>query len=230
MMAAIGAARIRAPALWLALPHAPATPVRRSRAAEQRLRDALLARMQREGLAAARGAGLSHSGGHVACGVPARGVVGVDLEWFAPRRVLPLAEFAFSAGETAALAAVPESRRGEAFLDLWVLKEAAAKALGLPLLTALARCQFTVAGSSIEARWPVQPMQLGAVAMNWSARLYAPRPGLKLAWLSFASEGEAAGMEPNCHEWIGDEDVLKPVRWECVGAGAGNVARRQESE
>jgi len=187
--------------------------MRRARAAEQRLRDALLARMQNAGLAAARGAGLSHSGGHVACGVPAGGRFGVDLEWFAPRRALALAEFAYSAGEAAALAAVPEARRGEAFLDLWVLKEAAAKALGLPLLTALAQCRFSVAQGGISARWPP------GTAMAWSASLYAPRPGLRLAWLAFATEGEAAGKEPSCHEWIGDEDVLKPVRWECVARG-----------
>jgi hypothetical protein len=221
MMAAIGATRIGAPALWLAFPRAAATPVRRSHATEQRLRDALLARMQREGLGAVPGAGLSHSGGHVACGVVAGGRVGVDLEWFAPRRTLALAEFAYSPAETAALAALPEALRGAAFLDLWVLKEASAKALGLPLLTALAQCQFALSGPAIEARWPVQPTQPGAAAMSWSAWLYAPRPGLRLAWLAFTSEGEPVGSEPNCHEWLGDEDVLKPVRWECVARGHG---------
>ena len=210
-MAANAAPRTGAPALWHALAHAGALPLRRARAGEQQLRDALLARMQREGLAAARGAGLSHSGGYVACGVPGDGVAGVDLEWHQPRRVQALAGFAYSPREAAALAALPEARRGEAFLDLWVLKEAAAKALGLPLLTALARCCFVVAGARIVA-------QLPDASLSWRAWLYAPRPGLRLAWLG---TGAGASGEPQCHEWIAEGDELRAVQWECVASGAG---------
>jgi len=211
MMAANAAPRTGAPVLWLALPHAGALPVRRARAGEQALRAALLARMQRDGLAAARGAGLSHSGAHVACGVSREGVAGVDLEWHQPRRAQALAEFAYSPGEAATLAALPEERRGEAFLDLWVLKEAAAKALGLPLLTALSRCRFEVEGGRVEA-------QLPDASLAWSAWLYAPRPGLRLAWLGVAN---ASGAEPECWEWVADVDELRRAEWECVATGAG---------
>lgn len=216
MMAANAAPRTGAPALWLALPHAGAQPLRRARAGEQLLRDQLLARLQRDGLAAARGAGLSHSGGYVACGVAAGGVVGVDLEWHRPRRALDLACFAYAAGESARIAALPDGERDRAFLDLWVLKEAAAKALGLPLLTALARCGFSVADRRIEAKLP-------DASLAWSAWLYAPRPGLRLAWLGV---GSGAGLEPQCCEWVADVDGLRVVRWECVASGAQGAARR----
>ena len=210
MMAANDASRTGAPALWLALPQACSPPLRRARAGEQRLRDALLARMQRTGLAAARGAGLSHSGGWVACGVARDGRAGVDLEWHPPRRAQALADFAYSAGEAASLAALAEARRGEAFLDLWVLKEAAAKALGLPLLTALAQCRFSVAGARIGAQFP-------DASVSWSAWLYAPRPGLRLAWLGVGGRHE----EPRCMEWIADVDEVRAVPWECVARGSG---------
>jgi hypothetical protein len=212
MMAAIAAPRTAAPALWLALPREGALPQRRARAGEQRLRDALLARMQREGLAATRGAGLSHSGGHVACAVAAGGVAGVDLEWHPPRRAQAVAGFAYSPGEAATLAALPEASCGEAFLDLWVLKEAAAKALGLPLLTALARCCFVVAGGRIVAQWP-------DASLSWSAWLYAPRPGLRLAWLGV---GSSAGLEPLCMEWIADVDELRTAQWPLIARGIGD--------
>jgi len=209
-MAANAAPCTGAPALWLALPHAGALPLRRARAGEQALRDQLLARMRRDGLDAARGAGLSHSGGYVACGVGVEGIVGVDLEWHRPRRALDLAGFAYAADESARIAALAEGGRDQAFLDLWVLKEAAAKALGLPLLTALARCEFSVADGRVEARLP-------DASLAWSAWLYAPRSGLRLAWLGI---GSGARVEPQCMEWIADVDELRAVRWECVARGA----------
>jgi hypothetical protein len=199
-----------APELWLALPTPGAPPRRRARALERPLRDALLARMQSAGLAAAPGAGLTHSGGYVACATPAAGVVGIDLEWLWPRDALRLARFAYSGAEADALAQLHTAQQGAACIELWVLKEAAAKALGLPLLTALAQCCFSVAAGRIEARLP----RPGA----WRARLYAPQPALRLAWLEWqASEG----TEPRCREWLADTGELRPAAWALVADGAG---------
>jgi hypothetical protein len=223
MMAAIDPHRTTAapgPELWLALPAEGVAPLRRVRQPERRLRDALLARMQRAGLAAAPGAGLTHSAGTIACATTSAGVVGIDLEWLWPRDVLRLARFAFSSDEHRWLASVPSSEQGLAFLALWVLKESAAKALGLPLMTALAQCRFSVAGSHISAQLP----RPGA----WRARLYAPRPALRLAWLQWQEQSAAmpAGTlsELQCKEWLCEGDLLRPADWPLCAQGHGVCA------
>jgi hypothetical protein len=226
MMAAIDRRRTALaapPELWLAMPREGAAPRRRARAPEQLLRNALLARMQSGGIAAAPGAGLTHSAGYVACATPAAGIVGIDLEWLWPRDVLRLARFAYSAGEAAWLAQQPAAQQGAAFIELWVLKEAAAKALAVPLLAALASCRFSVHDGRISTQLP----QPGA----WRARLYSPQPQLRLAWLEWRGQPADAGAatveevaEPCCREWLADTGQLRHAAWPCLAAGSGDSA------
>jgi 4'-phosphopantetheinyl transferase len=140
-------------------------------------------------------ASLSHSRGWSAALVaPAGTRAGVDLEWLRPRNVLALADYAFSAGEAAALRSMAAADRLLRFYMLWTLKEAFAKALGLALLPALRNCDFD--GTS--GRWtgyvPVAP--------PWHAAVYSPRPGLVLA---AAFVGEAARNDPATKEWPGPQ-------------------------
>jgi 4'-phosphopantetheinyl transferase len=73
----------------------------------------------------------SHSGRHALMAI-ARGIhPGIDIERRLPRpRALALARRFFAGDEAAALAALPETVRDTAFLDLWTAKEALLKAHG----------------------------------------------------------------------------------------------------
>lgn len=71
---------------------------------------------------------------------------GVDLERPRPVPALALARRFFAADEAAWLATLPPPQHEAAFLRLWTLKEAAAKALGQGLAHNLARLAFTLQG------------------------------------------------------------------------------------
>ena len=62
----------------------------------------------------------------------------------------------------------------------------------------------------------VETARAGGRVQAWSAWLYAPRPGLRLAWLAFGR----ASLAPQCHEWIADVDELRAAQWQCVASGA----------
>ncbi len=82
--------------------------------------------------------GLSHTEGLIAAAVGRVTRLGIDVE-AAPRLRSPLALAGrfFAPAEAAALAALPQHERRTRFLELWTLKEAAAKAAGIPLGEAL---------------------------------------------------------------------------------------------
>jgi len=125
---------------------------------------------------------LSHTRGLVVAGVAAGDDLGVDAE-LADREVdaVGLAARFFAPAEAAAIAATPAAGRMEAFLRLWTLKEAFAKAVGqglsLPLSSfAFGPGSFTcdpaqgpADGWSFLSR-PVQsPAGHLAVALRWPA-------------------------------------------------------------
>ena len=142
------------PVLWLAVPAGRGNLPRRAAGADRAMRAALLRHLERQGLAAAPGPGLSHAGGY-ACYLSNPAVqTGLDLEWIRRRDVVSLANFAYAPEEAHRLAALPGEERDAAFVELWVLKEAAAKALGLDLFTALASCVFSVQGGVISGAVP----------------------------------------------------------------------------
>lgn len=211
MMAANHSSRTAAPgALWLALPARGAEPPPRSPATDRSTRAALFAHLQGVGLAPGPGAPLSHSAGYVAYASQAPGTSGIDLEWVRPRDVLSLASLAYTAEEASALARLPGSERAAAFIDLWVLKEAAGKALGLDLFSALAGCAFSLADGSITGRLPA--------ARPWRAVVYAPRPALRLAYLELGERSPAAAEDPPpCIEWCAADGEARASDWACIG-------------
>ena len=129
--------------------------------------------------AAAPSFSLSHTRGMVACAVaPAEVAVGVDVE--ANQRDLDaarLAERFFAATEVAALAALPERARRERFYDLWTVKEAVVKAVGLALPPALPHVAVEIrSDNDIElTRSPV------ATEGAWQLGLFTPARGFRIA-------------------------------------------------
>jgi len=210
MIAGSPRTRTARPRLWLAVPQrAPAPPPRRR--GERELRARLLAHLAGRGVALRRGPGVSHAGGHVGYLHDPSAGTGLDLEWIRPRDAVALARRAYAPAEARRIAALPPARRAAAFVELGVLKEAAGKALGLDLFTALADCRFEVAGGRLRGRVPGR--------RRWRAALYAPRPLLRLAW--FAPDG---GLEPVAVEWSAVTGRERPARWRRLAIGGARGA------
>lgn len=224
-MAANTPGRMSAPApgaaLWLAFPEDPRAWSRRDRAADTAIRDSLFRHLEALGHVPARGPLLSHAGGHAAyfCGSPL--AVGVDLEWVRERDVVSLADFAYASGELAYLEGLASDARNAAFIDLWVLKEAAGKVLRLDLFGALSRCRFEIANGRITGSIPG--------AEPWQAAIYAPRPALRLGYVAVRAPGAAAPprprcewpMVPACFELSSPSGHERHVAWPCVARGGG---------
>lgn len=156
----------------------------------------------------------THSHGYAALAAARHVAVGVDLERCVPRDGASLAATAFSAREVGFVAGqAGDEARALAFYDLWVLKEACAKALGRPLVEVLGGTDFSpwLRGASPTVPGPAE-------ADPWSAWLFAPRPDLRLA--VFAAGATGALEEPRLHEWPG----AMPRPWRplhrLAGAGA----------
>ena len=196
----------RQPALWLALPGLGVRPPPRSAAADRTTRASLFARLVTAGVATSGGAALSHSAGYVAYMCSPCAPTGIDLEWVRERDVTGLARFAFSTDEADLLDACGQSERSAKFTELWVLKEAAAKVLGLDLFPALAQCRFRIDSGVIEAVLPG--------AERWHAALYAPRPELRLA--SLAIMPSAQMPRPPTIEWRADTGETTAVPWPII--------------
>ena len=115
---------------------------------------------------------LSHSHNYAAVAVSPCFEVGIDIEHIRPIG-FEVAEHFFSAGEVAALKALPASRRTEAMFNIWTRKEAYLKALGLGLSVPLD--SFDV---SVE-----HPARLQRVAglleepMHWQLAHFIPAKG-----------------------------------------------------
>lgn len=87
---------------------------------------------------------ISHTSGAVACALSRAGRIGVDIEDCA-RKVshIELARAYFAPAETAELAALAAAARARRFIELWTLKEATIKAIGLGLSMPLDAVSFT---------------------------------------------------------------------------------------
>lgn len=136
---------------------------------------------------------LSHSGGHAAlCVGPSGCSVGIDIEKHrSSRDVLGIARFAFHEQELAALESAASTERERLFYSLWVLKEAAAKALRIELLDALRHCVFL---PRPEGYWGSIP-----AGVPWSAWLYEPRRDLSLAVVGIGAGSGGSVLETT--EW-----------------------------
>jgi 4'-phosphopantetheinyl transferase len=120
---------------------------------------------------------LSHTRGMVACAVTSGAAIGVDVECV-DRKVDAgaIAARFFAPAETARISTLDGEARRERFFDLWTLKEALVKALGLGMATALDSLAFTVgADGGIHVDSP----DLDSDA--WQFALFAPGPRHRLA-------------------------------------------------
>jgi len=203
------------PTLVLAMGEVASTPPPRRPAGERAVREALFERLGALGCRPERGAHMAHSGGCVAYLTGTAGRTGVDLEWIRPRDVVALARFAYSKDEARLVSAACAERRLQTFYDLWVLKEAAGKALGLDLFTALARAQFSVEGGVISGELPG--------CDRWTAQLYAPNPLLRLAHVATTralEDGCGARRPLACFEWHARADAWTAARWHRIATSA----------
>lgn len=120
---------------------------------------------------------LSHTRGSVACAISSVRV-GVDLERLNPEtNFLEIAERFFHAKETSALRALPLHEAAIRFIELWTLKEALLKGLGLGISEELRETLFDIKDSGpvcIQAPAGVRPD-------CWKFAILAPDKDLRLA-------------------------------------------------
>ena len=120
---------------------------------------------------------LSHAHGLVACLVARDADVGVDVELVARTRDWrSIASRYFAAEDRAQIDRAPEADQAARFFELWTLKEAFAKAVGLGLPQALGAV-FEVADGRVSAR----TLPHGADPAAWHFALYTPASGHRLA-------------------------------------------------
>jgi 4'-phosphopantetheinyl transferase len=122
---------------------------------------------------------LSHTRGLVACAIAQRIVVGVDIERTdRVQDVLELAERFFSPLEIATIRDRPDdAARALAFVELWTLKEAFIKAIGVGLSQPLSSMTFVLSGCDlIEFTAPA-----GFDPRIWHFALFEPIPRVRLA-------------------------------------------------
>jgi phosphopantetheinyl transferase (holo-ACP synthase) len=123
---------------------------------------------------------LSHSGSFAAVArCPVGLSVGVDVEAHRIRDAISLSRFAFHEAEADAVAAVKDPL--SLFYALWVLKEAAAKALDLQLIHSLRECVFMPE--------PAQWRGILPTRRPWRAHVWQPWAGLSLAAVVIGKEG-----------------------------------------
>jgi len=149
---------------------------------------------------------LSHSHGYAALALASPATaVGVDVEWLAPREFAGMADVGYSPAEAALIASLAgPGQRCAAFYELWTLKEACAKALGLSLVDSLRQCRFVNDRLAWEAEIPS--------ARSWQAIVYAPRPDLRLSLVWTTDTLEPALAPVAMKEW----PSVHAVEWPAV--------------
>ncbi|WP_323002657.1 4'-phosphopantetheinyl transferase family protein [Denitromonas sp.] len=122
---------------------------------------------------------LSHSGEHVGCIIHTGGRCGLDLQVHR-RHTAALAAAGFDAPSNHWLARQPDGDL--AFHQLWVLKEAWAKATATPLLAALRQTRWTIRDTPPPtADWSAgTTLRSGSLSVGWVAASAQPAPAL---WL-----------------------------------------------
>lgn len=154
---------------------------------------------------------LSHSSRYAAVALaPAGTSVGVDIELHRPRDLLRIARFAFAPDECAILEGLRETELERAFYTRWVLKEAFAKALQLPLLEASRQCSFF----EDAAGWQ------GSVPDSRPWQVYAYEPLARMS-LAVAFIGTAAPVAPRMYEW----PPPRLMKWKTIAAIASAGAK-----
>jgi 4'-phosphopantetheinyl transferase len=118
---------------------------------------------------------LAHTDGLVACAVTRSNRVGIDAETIDKKIDEELTSRYLSPKEAAEVATHSVEEQTVRFLELWTLKEAAVKAIGLGLSESLQRFSFLLEGPSIYFEDTV------AAGMGWSFALFAPSPRHRIA-------------------------------------------------
>ncbi len=128
---------------------------------------------------------LSHTRGSVAVAVALDREVGVDVERIAPDRAdEAVARELFAPAEFAALCDEPKAGRAEAFFDVWTLKEAYIKAVGLGVALPLKDFAFT--------RHPLRISFAGTLddsPSRWLFRRFRPAPDVAMALAARRGQG-----------------------------------------
>jgi 4'-phosphopantetheinyl transferase len=113
---------------------------------------------------------VSHSHGMVACAVTEEAEVGVDVECInRDVNVAAIAGRFFAPTEAAQLARLDASQRLDRFFDLWTLKEALSKALGVGMAASMAALALTV-GEAGEIRLDAPDSE----TQSWQFGLFTP--------------------------------------------------------
>jgi 4'-phosphopantetheinyl transferase len=121
---------------------------------------------------------LSHARGLVACAVAAGGDVGLDVEPITrATNWRGIASRYFSSAELAEIDHVQPASQATRFFELWTLKEAFVKALGVGLSQPLSAITFSAERPDAIAFTP--PSDVAAAV--WQFGLYAPTPAHRLA-------------------------------------------------
>jgi 4'-phosphopantetheinyl transferase len=138
----------------------------------------------------------SHSGNKAIIAVARDVIPGIDIERLRPRpKVMQLAERFFHPAEVAALEALEENQREEAFLRLWTGKEAVLKALGRGLAFGLDRLHVTANPGDMAlhwldgedaASWQLHPLDVG---VGYGASLAWRGPQLAIECRTLADGG-----------------------------------------
>lgn len=141
---------------------------------------------------------LSHTRGLVACAVARNMPVGVDVERIDHAvHIVQLGERCFSEHELVALNRCGDGARVR-FFELWTLKEAVIKTIGVGLSHPLDTMCFDLDQAGVIAFVPPPGMD----AADWHFALYAPSPDTRLAvaargGIARAPRWEAHHMEPD---------------------------------
>jgi 4'-phosphopantetheinyl transferase len=132
---------------------------------------------------------LSHTHGLVACAVSRAAAIGIDVE--SVDRIATGREIAthyFSPAEIGALDREPPDKYRERFIEVWTLKEAYIKAVGLGLSHPLDTFSFVVANDgAIRFTGPTHERD-----RNWHFHLTRPAPAYRLALAVECPLGDAA--------------------------------------
>ena len=131
---------------------------------------------------------LSHTRGFVACATSRRVRLGLDVERI-DRAVneTEIAERFFARAEAEALERTSDDQKAPQFMELWTLKEAYVKAVGLGLLQPLTELSFDL---SRETRIGYD-LPLDVDRETWTFALFAPLPSVRMAVAVSEESGEA---------------------------------------
>jgi 4'-phosphopantetheinyl transferase len=164
---------------------------------------------------------LSHARGCVACAA-ADEAVGVDVEplsrW---SDIQHIASACLADSERELLRRCGDSERPMLLVDLWTLKEATAKALGLGLAMPMRDLAFRFEGAGIEAAFT-------AADARWQFAIFAPDPRYRVASAVRQHTVGPAAIAAQCLV-SGEWRSIRPVRASpgyAIDAGAGSAATR----